>query len=227
MRYSDGDRRAVGRRGRGDGDRVGAAIHSVRAVPRDQLPRRPRPPAAAARPPLRAARARTRTAWRRTASRRPRLLARRGPARPEHHRRARHPPHRRRHRAPRAGPATERLLLPDHRARPRRRHRPQPTLHDAGCRLSSAATATRSSTSSRRCAVSRWTSGWPPQQRGHWTAAELLGAGTGHASLGFADAGDRGRPAGRPGHPRHRAARARPAPAPTSTRRCSPPPPPT
>ena len=38
----------------------------------------------------------------------------------------------------------------------------------------SAATATRSSTCSRRCAASRWTSGWRPSERGHWSAAELL-----------------------------------------------------
>ena len=42
-------------------------------------------------------------------------------------------------------------------------------------------------------------------RRGHWSAAELLTAATttGHASLGWADAGlDRRRPARRPGHPR-------------------------
>ena len=47
------------------------------------------------------------------------------------------------------------------------------------------------------------------QRRGHWSAAELLAAATttGHASLGWADAGlDRGRPARRPGHPRPRLA---------------------
>ncbi len=58
-------------------------------------------------------------------------------------------------------------------------------------RSPSAPTATRSSTSSRRCAPSSSTSAWRHDDRGHWSATELLTAATttGHASLGYDDAG--------------------------------------
>ena len=96
-------------------------------------------------------------------------------------------------------------ITPDHRARPRRRHRARRagcTTPAAGSR--SAATATRSSTCSRRCAAWRWTSGWPPSERGHWTGGRAARRGTGHDSLGFADAGAIAVGAARrPGHPRH------------------------
>ena len=68
------------------------------------------------------------------------------------------------------------------------------------------------------------------QQRGHWSALELLAAATrdGHRSLGFADAGRIvARPAGRPGHGRPRQ---HPHPRHRRHRRdasSSPPPPPT
>ena len=74
-------RRRVGGAGRlrSTTRRVGAAIHSVRAVPRDQLRWSSRPPRdAAARPPLRAGRRERSLPRRRTASPRPQLLAEAG-----------------------------------------------------------------------------------------------------------------------------------------------------
>ena len=53
----------------------------------------------------------------------------------------------------------------------------------------SAPTATRSSTRSRRCAALELDERLATQERGHWTAAELLAAAPAHDSLGFADAG--------------------------------------
>ena len=106
---------------------VGAAVHSVRAVParpaRDRRARRRdgRPlhvhlsEQVAENDACLAAYGVTPT----------RLLADAGVARPADHRGARHPPDRRRRPAARREPHP-RLLLPDHRARPRRRHRPQP-----------------------------------------------------------------------------------------------------
>ena len=103
-------------------------------------------------------------------------------ARPAHHRRARHPPHRRRHRAAR-----------------RRRHRacfcptterdlgdgigPARALHDAGRRAHARLRQPRRDRPVRGDArPSSSTSGWPPSERGHWSAAELLAAATaGHA----------------------------------------------
>ena len=66
-------------------------------------------------------------------------------------------------------------FCPDHRARPRRRHRPA-----AGCTRRAAADARQRQPRGDRpvrgdARASRWTSGWPPSERGHWTAAELLG----------------------------------------------------
>ena len=80
--------------------------------------------ATAARPRLRAGRREPAPASRSTPAPRPRSSPTTACS-ARHHRRPRHPPHRRRHPAPRQH-AHLRLLLPDHRARPRRRHRPQP-----------------------------------------------------------------------------------------------------
>ena len=104
--------------------RIGAAIHSVRAVPAGRLGHRRR--TLGRRRPLHvhlSEQTAENDACRgprphpHPAARRPR---RAGPA---HHRRARHPPHRRGHRAARRH-RHRRLHVPHHRARPRRRHRP-------------------------------------------------------------------------------------------------------
>ena len=78
---------------------------------------------------------------------------------------------------------THGLLLPDHRARPRRRHRPGRRLHDAGARsrLGTDSHAVIDLFEEMRGARAA-TSGWPPGERGHFTPAELL------------DAAHRGRP---------------------------------
>ena len=96
-----------------DDVRVGAAVHSVRAVPRDAAAHgRPRPPAAAAaRPPLRAGR--RERGLPRGVRRHPDAAARRGgPARPAHHRGARDPPDRRRRRACSASAGTYACFCP-------------------------------------------------------------------------------------------------------------------
>ena len=132
VRYTDGDADAWAERVAtwtlDDGDVVvGAAVHSVRAVPaRPADDGRARPPTGrplhvhlseqvAENDACLAAYGATPTA----------AARRRRRARPADHRRARHPPDRRRHPAPRREPHL-RLLLPHHRARPRRRHRPEP-----------------------------------------------------------------------------------------------------
>ena len=133
----------LGRPGRRDGRRrarrsVGAALHSVRALPEDALDR-PRalaawPPVGPPRAPLRAGRRERRLPG--GVRRHPDPTARRPRAPPaDHHGRARDPPDRGRHRAHRRG-AGLRRLLPDHRARPRRRRRSRAgALADAGARL--------------------------------------------------------------------------------------------
>ncbi len=188
QRFSDGDadawaarlsRRAVtaattrreNGRAASDGSAVrwGAAIHSVRAVPRDQMPT----VAAWAeehQAPLHvhlseqvAENDACRAAYGATPTEVLDAGRRAGPA---HHRRARHPPDRLRRRPARRLPHP-RLLLPHHRARPRRRHRPVPAAARGRRRRSpSAPTATRSSTCSRRCGPSSSTSGSPPGSAG-------------------------------------------------------------
>ena len=74
-RFGDGDRRAVG--GVAPATRPGGAIHSVRAVPRDQLVHVVPRPGPAARAPLASSAPRTTTASRRTAPTPTQLLARR------------------------------------------------------------------------------------------------------------------------------------------------------
>ena len=137
------------------GAKVGAAIHSVRAVPADQLPTVVEFAAgpAAALPRLRAAR-RERGVPRRARRHAGAAAGRARRARPGLDRRPRHPPHRRR---PRAAGRDHDLHVPDDRARPRRRHRPRRARSSP-----SAATATRSSTSSRRPARSSSTCAWRP-----------------------------------------------------------------
>jgi formiminoglutamate deiminase len=83
-------------------------------------------------------------------------------------------------------------MCPTTGAGPRRRHRAGSSpgrRRLAGCR--SAATATRSSTSSRRHAAWSSTSAWPPSVAATGRPPALLRAATcdGHASLGWSDAG--------------------------------------
>ena len=188
-------RERVGRaRATGRPLRIGAAIHSVRAVD----PESARAVAAwAARGRARCTRTspssqpRTRRASPRTARRRPALLADAGALSRALHGRPRHPPDRRRTSRCSAAPATL-LPVPDDRARPRRRHRPGAAAarrrRDA---RRSAATRRRSSTSSRRRARSSSTSGSPPASAASTRAAELLRAATagGYASLGWPEGG--------------------------------------
>ena len=117
-----------------------------------------------------------------------RLLHDEGLLGPRHHGRARHPPDRRRHRAAR-------------QHRHQRLHQPRPpsaTSPTASGRRGgwprraagspSAATATRSSTRSRRCAASRWTSGWPPRSAATGPPPSCSRPAP-PTSLGFDDAG--------------------------------------
>ena len=118
-----------------------------------------------------------------------------------------------------------RRLLPDDRARPRRRHRPEPRAarrRRAGSR--SAPTATRSSTCSRRCARSSSTSGSPRSSAGTGPPPSCSTAGDPARlpRLGRRRP-DRGRLPRRPGHDRRPTACAPPGPAPTSTPPSSPP----
>ncbi len=108
-----------------------------------------------------------------------RAARRPGRARRALHGRPRHPRHARRHRPARRGRLLV-LLLPDHRARPRRRHRTggAPCATPApGSR--SAATPTPSSTCSRRPAPSSSTSAWRPASAARHDAASLLRDGDG------------------------------------------------
>ncbi len=85
--------------------------------------------------------------------------------------------------------------LPDHRTRPGRRHRSGPGPGRRGQpAVPGLATATPSSTCSRRPGRSSWTSGCATERRGHFAADELLTATVaGHAALGWPDAGRIGR----------------------------------
>ena len=204
-RFADGDaeawasarRRAAGRAGT---LRVGAAIHSVRAVD----------PAGAAlvaawaadggrpaaRPRLRAAGRERGLPARRTARTPTALLADAGALTERFT--AVHATHvdRRRRRAARRR-RRDRLPVPDDRARPRRRHRAGRAPARRRARASrSAATRTRSSTSSRRRARSSSTSAWRPACAATIAPATCCDAATrgGYASLGWPEAG-----ASRPG----------------------------
>ena len=169
-RFGDGDADAWADRGRAltrprRHARIGAAIHSVRAVSAAdgcRGLRRAHRGRARPRPPVRAARRERRLPGRARPHPRPGCWPTRGVLGAAHHRRARHPPHRRGHRAARRR-RHRRLHVPDHRTRPRRRHRPGRARCDApAARSAWAATATRSSTCSRRRARSSWTSGCAP-----------------------------------------------------------------
>ena len=209
VRYSDGTAQAWADRveaiDAGPGARVGAALHSVRAVPRDALEHVARTDHdVAARAPVRAGRGERRVPG--GVRRHPDPTARRPrPAAADHHARPRHPPGT----AP-TSPSSARRTPTSTSVPP-----PSATSATASARVAtsprpapgspSARTATPSSTSSRRCAPSSSTSGWPPcgAVTGRRPSCSRAATTTGHASLGWSDAGsDRGRPARGPGHPR-------------------------
>ena len=110
-------------------------------------------------------RPRTRPAWPPTAARRPRCWptrARLGAASPPSTRSTSSEDD-----FARLGAGRALLPLPDHRARPRRRHRAGAAPARRRCQaVASAATPTRSSTSSRRRGPSSSTSAWPPASGG-------------------------------------------------------------
>ena len=223
-RFGDGDaERWAERVSAIKGARVGAAIHSVRAVPERADPARSSSGRRASRCTSTSASSapRTRPASPPTASRPVQLLARARRARAALDRRPRHPPHRRR---PRAAARDHDLHVPDDRARPRRRHRPPRRQPQP-----SAATATRSSTSSRRPARSSSTCAWPPSARPlHRAGAAATARPTTRASAGPRPAASsRARsPTSSPSAWTPRAWRP-PSPRPCSNRSSSPPPRPT
>ena len=175
-RFSDGDRRGVAgaawssrssRAWRRCGTTLdaGAALHSVRAVPPERLRRPGRRLAerTAARPPVRAARRERGLPGRpRADPDRPAGRARpaRAPAATAVHG---DPPHRRGRRPPRHGAAHTCLRLPDHRGRPRRRHRAvRRAAWRPARRSASAPTSTSRSTCWPRRSGSTSTSGCGP-----------------------------------------------------------------
>ena len=173
--------------------RVGAAIHSVRAVPREQIgtvaawaDEHGRPCTSTcpnSRP--RTTRARGRTALTPAA-----LLAEGAALGPAHGRGARDPPDRRGRGAARRDPYG-RLRLPDHRTRPRRRHRPAPRPGDAGAPLSLGSDQHAVVDLFEEARAVELDERLRTRRRGHWTAAELLTAATstGHEALGWPEAG--------------------------------------
>ena len=193
-------RRRLGRAGRprsrsGEHARIGAAIHSVRAVPADQLGDRRRLGRGAAAPrctstsPSRPPR--TTPAWPPTAAPPPGCSPTTASSGPRTTGRPRHPPHRRGHRAARRH-RHRHLHVPDHRTGPRRRHRPGRRTAARGlAAVASAATATPSSTCFEEARAMELNERLRTRTRGHWTAAALLRAATadGHAALGWPDAG--------------------------------------
>ncbi|MCZ0973994.1 amidohydrolase family protein [Streptomyces albulus] len=196
LRFSDGTADAWAERADAlkgaEHARIGAAVHSVRAVPAGELAtvadwaRRRQAPCTSTSP---SRPRRTTPAGRPTAAPHPTARRPRG-AGPAHHRRARHPPHRRGHRAARRQ-HHRRVHVPDHRTRPRRRHRPgrgapgtgQPALlgSDSHAVIDLLEEARAMELNERL----------RTRTRGHWTAAALLRAATadGHAALGWDDAG--------------------------------------
>ena len=119
------------------------------------------------------------------AARRPR------PAGPDVEPGARHPPDRRRHRADRRSRRL-RALLPDDRARPRRRHRAEPSAARRGRPPDPRLRQPRGDRPVRGDArASSSTSGWPPSSAatGPPPSCSTAATTTGHGSLGWDDAG--------------------------------------
>ena len=173
---------------------IGAAIHSVRAVPADQMPAR-RASGRGGTSPLHvhlseqvaenqacvAEYARTPTE----------VLADHELLGPEHHRRPRHPPHRRRHPPARQQPAPTPAS-----ARPPSATSATASAPAGGCTTPAAVLTLGSDSHAvidlfEEMRAVELDERLATQQRGHWSAAELLAAATthGHASLGFDDAG--------------------------------------
>ena len=237
VRYSDGsadawaDRvRALEDLGRGDGVVVGAAIHSVRAVPDDALAR---VVAAAEGRPLHVHLSEQRAendacvaAYGATPTQ---LLADHGALGPRTS--AVHATHLTEHDIGHLGgsgtracfcPTTERDLGDG--------VGPSRALHDAGSPLTLGSDSHAVIDLFEEMRAVELDERLATERRGHWTAAELV---DGRHDDRPRQPGlrrrrrDRGRAACRPGHARHRERRAPPAPAATSTPRCSPPPRPT
>ena len=173
---------------------------------------------------------RTTPAWRPTARTPTELLAEAGALGDAHQRRARHPPDRRATSRLLGGRATSRLLLPHHRARPRRRHRPVAALHEAGAPLTLGCDSHAVVDLFEEMRAVELDERLATQQRGHWSAGELLRAATSTGTRRSASP-DAGRIAvgaradlvtldtAQPPHRRHAAPTRRPP--------SSPPPPPT
>ena len=227
-------RRRVGRPGRRPADRreamrIGAAVHSVRAVPAGAPADRRRRPPPAGRCTCTCPSSRRRTRPAQLLRLHPdRAARRRRAARPDDHRRARHPPHRRRHRRCSARTGTTVCVCPTHRGRPRRRHRPGPAgsatrapalPRQRPARVIDLLDEARALEMHERLGAASAAASRPPSCSPPLTAH-------GHRALGWPDAGRLAagaprRPGRRPaGHAAHRR-RA------TRRRCCWPPPPPT
>ena len=190
MRFSDGDVDAwvdrVDAIGAHDHARIGGAYHSVRAVPLDQMKRHTASPLHIH---LSEQIGRERAVPRGVRHDADAGLRRGRAPDAEQHAGPRHAPHRRRHPADRRGRHL-RLLLPDDRARPRRRDRPEPR---AARGRQPAHPRQRQPCGDRP--VRGDASGRARRAAGHASSAgtgpppELLEAATRHDSLGWRDAG--------------------------------------
>ena len=192
------------RRGGGGADHHASRAGGARRRRSGRCCSRPGGRPAPARAPLRAAR-RERGLPRGARPHPHRPARRRGPARPRDDGGARHPPHRRRRR-PARGQRHHGVPVPDHRARPRRRHRARPgTARRRVARSRSAATSTPSSICSPRHAALEMHERLASGERGRFTPADLLDALTAHSAARVVRrraAGGRG-----PRRPRRRPAR--------------------
>ena len=122
---------------------------------------------------------RTTPASRRTASPRPGCCTSADAARPGHHGRARHPPHRRRHRAARRRPApTSASPRPPSATSPTASGPPRGCTQ-AGCRITLGSDSHAVIDPFEELRGLEMDERLATQERGHWTAAELLDAATG------------------------------------------------
>ncbi len=235
VRYCDGDADAWAARraalSPGDGVVVGAAIHSVRAVPRDQLPT---VVAAAEGAPLHvhlseqvAENDACLAAYGVTPTR---LLADAGALGPGDQRRPRHPPHRRRHRARSATRGATPASARPPSATSATASARAAALAEAGARLTLGSDSHAVIDPFEEMRAVELDERLATQQRGHWTAAELLAVGD-RCRPRLARLRRRGAIARRGSaptwSPSTRRARAPPAPAPTRPPWSSPRAPPT